>query len=144
MAHVHASVLVPASPAKTWETAADLSRFGEWLTLHDGWRSELPEELHEGTTLTSVVSVMGLRNRVNWRIERYTPPKGLRITGAGVGGVRVSLNLAIRPDGTDRATVTIDAEVAGGPVLGPIGLAIGRALRVDLRRSAAALAELLS
>ncbi|OLF13784.1 toxin [Actinophytocola xinjiangensis] len=144
MAHVHASVLVPASPARTWETAADLSRFGEWLTLHDGWRSDLPDELGEGTTVTSVVSVMGLRNRVDWRIERYAPPKGLRITGTGVGGVRISLNLAVRPDGTDRATVTVDAEVTGGPVLGPIGLAIGRALRVDLRRSVAALADLLS
>ncbi|GAB3442809.1 type II toxin-antitoxin system Rv0910 family toxin [Actinophytocola sediminis] len=144
MAHVHASVLVPASPTRTWATAADLSRFDEWLTLHDGWRGEVPAELGEGTTLTSVVAVMGLRNRVTWRIERYTPPTRLRISGLGVGGVRVTLNLAVRPDGTDRATVTVDAEVTGRPVLGPIGLAIGRALRSDLRRSVAALAELLS
>jgi Polyketide cyclase / dehydrase and lipid transport len=143
MAHVHASVLVPASPARTWATAADISRFGEWLTLHDGWRGELPDELREGVSLTSVVSVMGLRNRVTWRIERYLPPRGLRITGQGVGGVRVALNIAVRPDGTDRSTVTVDAEVTGGPVLGPLGLAIARALRADLRRSVSALADLL-
>jgi hypothetical protein len=144
MAHVHASALVPASLARTWETAADLSRFGEWLSLHDGWRGEVPAELGEGITMTSVVAVMGLRNRVTWRIERYTPPTGLRISGRGVGGVRITLNLAMRPDGTDRSTLTIDAEVTGRPVLGPIGLAIGRALRADLRRSVAALAELLT
>ncbi|HEX2133285.1 MAG TPA: SRPBCC family protein [Actinophytocola sp.] len=144
MAHVHASVLVPASPARTWATAADLSRFDEWLTLHEGWRDELPAELGEGTTLTSVVAVMGLRNRVTWRIDRYTPPRGLTITGRGVGGVRVALNLAVRPDGEDRSTVTVDAEVTGRPIFGPVGLALGRAIRVDLRRSVAALAALLS
>lgn len=143
-AHVHASVLVPASPATTWETAADLSRFGEWLSLHAGWRGEVPSSLGEGVTLTSVVAVMGLRNRVTWRIERYTPPTGLRISGRGVGGVRIALNLAVRPDGADRSTLTVDAEVTGRPVLGPIGLAIARALRADLRRSVTALAELLS
>lgn len=144
MAHVHASVLVPASPTRTWATAADLSRFGEWLTLHDGWRGELPEALGEGVSMTSVVAVMGLRNRVTWRIERYTPPNGLRISGRGVGGVSIALNLAIRPDGADRSTVTVDAEVTGRPVVGPIGLAVGRAVRADLRRSVAALAELLT
>lgn len=143
MAHVHASVLVPASPARTWATAADLSRFEEWLTLHDGWRGEVPPDLGEGTSLTSVVSVMGLRNRVTWRIERYSPPTGLTISGNGVGGVRIALNLAIRPNGADRSTVTIDAEVTGRPVFGPVGLAIGRAVRADLRRSVTALAALL-
>ncbi|MPZ82751.1 MAG: toxin [Actinophytocola sp.] len=143
MAKVNASVSVPAPPDRTWATAADLSRFGEWLSLHEGWRGPVPVELTEGVDLTSVVTVMGLRNRVRWRIERYAPPTGLTISGRGVGGVRIALDLAVRADGADRSTVSIDAEVTGRPVFGPIGIAIGRAVRADLRRSVAALAALV-
>jgi hypothetical protein len=144
MAKVHASAEVPASPEQTWATAADLSRFGEWLTLHDGWRGEVPATLSEGTELTSVVAVMGLRNRVSWRIDRLAPPRALVISGHGVGGVRIALTLTIAADGPTRSKVTIDANVTGKPVFGPIGLAIGRAVRSDMRRSVSALAALIS
>lgn len=144
MAKVNASATVPASPEQTWATAADLSRFGEWLTLHDGWRGEVPAALEEGTELTSVVAVMGLRNRVSWRIDRFAPPRALVISGAGVGGVKIALTLTIAADGPTRSTVTIDANVTGKPVFGPIGMAIGRAVRSDMRRSVSALAALIS
>jgi hypothetical protein len=143
MAKVHASAEVPASPERTWATAADLSRFGEWLTLHDGWRGEVPATLSEGTELTSVVAVMGLRNRVSWRIDRLAPPRALVISGAGVGGVKIALTLTIAAHGPTRSTVTIDANVTGKPVFGPVGMAIGRAVRSDMRRSVSALAALV-
>lgn len=143
MAKVNASATVPASPEQTWATAADLSRFGEWLTLHDGWRGEVPASIEEGTELTSVVAVMGLRNRVSWRVDRFSPPSDLVISGAGVGGVKIALTLTIAADGPARSTVTIDANVTGKPVFGPIGLAIGRAVRSDMRRSVSALAALV-
>jgi hypothetical protein len=136
-------VSVPASPARAWATAADLSRFGEWLTLHDGWRGEMPAEITEGTDLTSVVAVKGLRNRVRWHVERYAPPTGLTISGRGVGGVRIALELRIRADGARASTVTVDAEVTGRPVFGPVGMVIGRAVRADLNKSVAALATLV-
>ena len=143
MAKVNASATVPASPEQTWATAADLSRFGEWLTLHDGWRGAVPTSIEEGTELTSVVAVMGLRNRVSWRVDRFTPPSALVISGAGVGGVKIALTLTITA-GPAGSTVTIDADVTGKPVFGPIGLAIGRAVRSDMRRSVSALAALVS
>jgi hypothetical protein len=86
---------------------------------------------------------MGLRNRISWRVESYEPPAGLSITGRGVGGVRVSLRLSIRATGSGSSEVTIDAEVTGRPVFGPLGLAIGRAVRADVRRSVATLADLV-
>jgi hypothetical protein len=143
VAKVHAAVSVPASPERTWATAADLSRFGEWLTLHEGWRGEVPATLAEGAELTSVVTVLGLRNRVRWHIERYAPPTGLTISGRGVGGVKIALELRVTGDGNGRSDVTIDAEVTGRPVIGPVSLAIGRAVRADLRKSVAALADLV-
>ncbi len=142
MPKVNATATVPASPSHTWAVASDLSRFDEWMTLHDGWRGELPDEITQGTSLTSVVKVMGLRNRVSWLVESYRPPSSLRIKGRGVGGVKVALALSIRESG-DGSTVTIDAEVTGRPVFGPMGMAIGRAVRADVRRSVEALAGLV-
>jgi hypothetical protein len=143
VAKVHASASVPAAPERTWATAADLSRFGEWLTMHEGWRGEVPAEITEGTDLTSVVTVMGLRNRIRWHVVRYAPPTELAIAGRGVGGVRVALDLRIHADGDGASTITIDADVTGRPVFGPIGMAIGRAVRADLGRSVAALATMV-
>ncbi len=143
MAKVNASVSVPATPEATWAAAADPARFGEWLTLHEGWRGEVPAEIGEGTNLTSVVTVMGLRNRVRWHVERYAPPTGLTISGRGVGGVKIALELRVREEGDGRSTVTVDAEVTGRPVFGPVAMVIGRAVRADLHRSVAALATLV-
>lgn len=143
MAKVNATATVPAPPADTWAVASDLTRFDEWMTLHDGWRGELPPVIEEGTALTSVVTVMGLRNRISWRVESFAPPSGLSITGRGVGGVRVALTLSIRASGESESQVTIDAEVTGRPVFGPVGLAIGRAVRADIRKSVAILADLV-
>lgn len=99
MTRVSVSARVPAGPERTWATAADLSRFGEWLTLHEGWRGEVPAELAAGAELTSVVRVKGLRNRVTWRVDTYDPPRLLTISGAGAGGVRIALSLAVSPNG---------------------------------------------
>jgi uncharacterized protein YndB with AHSA1/START domain len=142
VANVSVSVEVPAPAERTWATAADLSRLGQWLTLHEGWRGDLPAEITEGTRLTSVVNVKGLRNRIDWRVDSYRPPHALAISGDGVGGVRVSLALSVVPDG-DQTTVTVRAEITGRPTMGPVGLIIGRALRGDLRRSVAALSVLV-
>jgi hypothetical protein len=56
----------------------------------------------------------------------------------------VALTLSIRATGESTSEVTIDAEVTGRPVFGPLGLAIGRAVRADVRRSVATLANLVS
>jgi hypothetical protein len=139
---VNATATVPASPSHTWAVASDLTRFDEWMTLHDGWRGDLPAEIGQGTSLTSVVKVMGLRNRISWQVESYTPPSALTIKGRGVGGVNVALTLSIQAAGAG-SKVTIDAEVTGRPVFGPVGMAIGRAVRADVRRSVEALADLV-
>jgi hypothetical protein len=143
VAKVNATARVPATPDRTWAVASDLSRFDEWLTLHDGWRGELPATIGEGTSLTSVVTVLGLRNRISWRVDSFTPPASLSISGRGAGGVKVALTLSIRSTGVTSSEVAVDAEITGRPVFGPLGMAIGRAVRADVRRSVARLAGLV-
>ena len=86
---------------------------------------------------------MGLRNRISWRVESYAPPSSLAISGRGVGGIKVVLTLSIRATGESSSEVSIDAEVTGKPVFGPVGMAIGRAVRADVRKSVATLATLV-
>ena len=33
------------SPQDMWDHVSDLSELGDWLVMHEGWRSELPDEI---------------------------------------------------------------------------------------------------
>jgi carbon monoxide dehydrogenase subunit G len=136
------SVHVPAPPEQAWGTASDLSRLGEWLTMHDGWRCEIPGELTQGTELTSVVAVKGLRNRITWRISSYRPPESLTLSGEGVGGTKVSFELSITPD-RDGSLVAFDADFGGPLVIGPVGMTVKRAVRGEVKNSVRKLAALI-
>ncbi|OBJ62707.1 hypothetical protein A9W94_11675 [Mycobacterium asiaticum] len=39
MASVELSADVPISPQDTWDHVSELSELGEWLVIHEGWRS---------------------------------------------------------------------------------------------------------
>lgn len=45
MAAVDVAADVPMTPQDMWEHVSDLSDLGEWLVMHEAWRSELPEAL---------------------------------------------------------------------------------------------------
>lgn len=142
MPKISESVRLPASPENAWQTASDLRRLGEWLSMHEAWRGELPDELAEGTELTSVVSVKGMRNRISWRITTFDPPQSLILAGNGVGGTKVSFTLTIRPDG-EGSQISFDAEFGGPMVIGPVGMTVKRALRGEVRSSVEKLAALV-
>jgi hypothetical protein len=55
MAKLSGSIDVPLPPEQAWQSASDLSRFKEWLTIHRVWRSKLPEQLEKGTVIESIV-----------------------------------------------------------------------------------------
>lgn len=142
MARLSESARVPASPETAWRTAADLSRLGEWMTMHEAWRGEVPTELSTGTELTSVVAIKGMRNRITWRITSYDPPHALTLKGEGVGGTSVSLELSITEDGGG-SRVGFDVEFGGKLVFGPVGMTVKRALKGDVHTSVENLAALL-
>ncbi|MFT4200262.1 SRPBCC family protein [Gordonia sp. (in: high G+C Gram-positive bacteria)] len=136
MAKVKDSVDVDMSVEEAWEHASDLSRYGEWLTLHDGWRSALPapEELGKGVKVASVIKLKGARVRFNWTVEKYDPPKQVRLKGDGKGGVKAKLDLSISPKG-DGSVVTFEVDLGGLPLIGPAGKAAALATRKDLHAS---------
>jgi hypothetical protein len=134
MAKLSVSVDVPLPPEKAWESASDLSRYPEWLTIHRVWRSKLPETLEKGAVVESIVEVKGMPNRIKWNIVHYKPPEAMTLNGDGRGGVKIKLIGKVKPAG-DGSTVTFDVHLGGPALFGPIGMVVAAALRGDIQES---------
>ena len=51
MAKLKLSRDLSLSPDDAWQHASNLDELGDWLVMHEAWRSEIPDELMEGTTI---------------------------------------------------------------------------------------------
>ena len=134
MAKLELSRTLTISPDQAWEHVSDLSSLGDWLEMHQGWRSELPDELAVGTTIVGVAGAKGLRNRVTWTVKEFDPPKLVGITGEGVGGTKYALKMTVVPLKTG-CEFTVKIDLGGRPLFGPIGVAAARAVKGDIERS---------
>ncbi|VEG57699.1 Polyketide cyclase / dehydrase and lipid transport [Mycolicibacterium aurum] len=134
MAKLSVSVDVPLSPEQAWESASDLARFKEWLSIHRVWRSTLPDVIEKGTQLVSIVEVKGMLNRMHWTVVHYKPPEAMTLNGDGKGGVKVKLIGKVKPAG-DGSTVTFDVHLGGPALFGPIGMVVAGALKGDIQES---------
>ncbi|MCG8915274.1 SRPBCC family protein [Actinokineospora sp. PR83] len=142
MTKVNVTVALPSTPEKTWATISDLSRFEEWLTIHQKWSGELPSEIGVGSKVTEVLAVMGMANKIEWTVDEYDAPRSLKISGTGMAGVKVSFTLSVKPEGAG-SRADIDAEFTGQMIVGPIGAAVGKNTKGELEKSVAKLAELV-
>ena len=124
---------VESAPETVWAVVSDLSRLGEWLSLHEAWRGDVPA-LAAGVELTGVVKARGIRNKVTWVVDHYDAPRHISLTGEGVGGTTVSLDMKVTPDGSgSRFDFAVDF---GHPALkGPLGSIAGRTIKSDLAAS---------
>ncbi|KGI69767.1 SRPBCC family protein [Mycolicibacterium rufum] len=134
MAKLSVSVDVPLPPEQAWESASDLSRYKEWLSIHRVWRSPLPDTIDKGTTLDSIVEVKGMLNRVRWTVVHFKPPEAMTLNGDGRGGVKVKLIGKVKPAGQG-STVQFDVHLGGPALFGPIGMVVAGALRSDIQES---------
>lgn len=128
-------------PEQAWEHASNLSELGDWMSMHQGWRSEVPAEITEGTTVVGVAGAKGLRNRVTWTVRTFDPPRRLAVTGAGVGGTKYKMNMTVEPSG-DGCTFTVLIDLGGRPLFGPIGATAARAVKGDIERAITRFEEL--
>ena len=135
MAKVESTVEVALPPEEAWAKAADLETLPQWVTLHDGWRGPLPE-LAKGAKIACVVKVKNFRNRVDWTITSYDPPRTLVLDGKGVAGTKYKLTVAIATKGSG-STISLRADLGGAPLFGPIGATVARALKGDIAESLA-------
>jgi hypothetical protein len=134
MAAVDMTADMPISPGDMWEHVSDLSELGEWLVLHEGWRSELPDEITEGTQIVGVARSRGLRNRVTWTVTKWDPPHEVAMSGSGKGGAKYTVALTVRPAG-EGSTLGVRLELGGRALFGPVGSAAARAVKGDVEKS---------
>jgi len=141
MASVEMSADMPMSPKEMWNHVSDLSGLGDWLVMHEGWRSELPDELAEGVEIVGVARAKGMRNRVTWTITKFDPPHEVAMSGAGKGGTKYNVRLTVRPT-NDGSTLGLRIELGGRPLFGPVGSAAARAAKGDVEKSLKQFVEL--
>lgn len=134
MAAVEMTADVPMSPQQMWDHVSDLSDLGDWLVLHEGWRSELPDELSEGTEVVGVARAKGFRNRVTWTVTKWDPPHELAMSGSGKGGAKYAVSLTVRPEG-EGSMLGVRLELGGRALFGPVGSAAARAVKGDVQKS---------
>jgi carbon monoxide dehydrogenase subunit G len=144
MPESHVVTQLPTSPENAWAILSDMSRFEDWMTIHDKWNTEVPAQIAVGTKVTEQLTIMGMTNKIEWTVEEYNPPKSLKISGTGLAGAQISFTLSVA-DGADAASseVTIDAEFTGQMMVGAIGAAVEKNAAVELDKSLAKLAELV-
>src|SRR5437899_2020153 len=98
MAESHVSLQLPIGPEEAWKLLSDLGRFDQWLTIHDAWKSEIPE-LAVGARVTEQLTVLGMTNTIEWTVQGFEPPASLTIAGTGMAGAQISFTLSVSPDG---------------------------------------------
>jgi len=144
MALVDVGVSSELSPENAWKLASDLQRFGEWLTIFGGWKSQVPAVIDVDTEVASLIKVKGFRNVIHWRVTRYDEPKEIELVGTGRGGVRITLTMQVEPggEGPDGSKFRVTADMSGGLLNTKIGDLVARMIQGDVRRSVCNLAAL--
>lgn len=143
MSTVENTAELPASPEKVWTAVSDLAGWEKWLTIHQKWKSEVPSEISQGTTVTGVASVLNMPNTIDWTVDEYDAPHRIAISGKGMAGAVISIKLSVQPsDGGTRLSVTASFE--GQMIVGAIAGAIERASKAELDTSLANLGKLVA
>ena len=141
MAAVDLKTDVPMSPQDMWDHVSDLSGLGDWLSMHEGWRSELPDELSEGAQVVGVARAKGFRNRVTWTVTTWEPPQQVALSGSGKGGAKYTVTLSVSPT-KDGSNLGVRLELGGRALFGPVGAAAARAVKGDVEKSLKKFVEL--
>jgi uncharacterized protein YndB with AHSA1/START domain len=134
MAAVEVTADVPMTPQDMWDHVSDLSDLGDWLVLHEGWRSELPDEIAEGTQVVGVARAKGFRNRVTWTVTKWEPPHRVALSGSGKGGGKYAVTLTVSPTKAG-SNLGLRLELGGRALFGPVGAAAARAVKGDVQKS---------
>jgi Polyketide cyclase / dehydrase and lipid transport len=141
MAEIDVAVKTDLAPEQAWKLASDLHRFDEWLTIFGGWRSDVPSRIEAGSCVSSCIRVKGFRNIIHWQITRYDEPTLIEMSGAGRGGVRISLTIEVQ-EASPGSRFHVLAKLTGGLLSTRIGQLVARVLKSEVRKSVTNLAAL--
>lgn len=142
MPKVSVSQEAAVSPERAWALAADVSRYGEWLTMHEGFTTDVPSPAAPGDTYKQKVKLMGMPAEIAWRVVTAEAPGKLELAGDGPMNVKASNRTTIEPSGAG-SKITFEMEFNGpalaGPMAGMIEKQAGSAAKESLAKFVALL-----
>ena len=142
MGHIEATRELPAPPLAVWATVSDPSTWGEWFTLHERWLETPPEVLTAGAVLTAKIVMLGMANKIEWRVESVDPPHRLALSGTGMAGVKCSFAFTLTPAGEHGSQFSVTGDFEGALVKGALGKAVEKDGAKQLDKTLALLGEL--
>ena len=140
MPSVSKSIELPTPPDAAFALATDPSRFGEWLTIHDGWPQGEPGAPQEGASFVQQVKIVGMPAEVSWTVIELDGTR-LVMTGAGPMGATLSSTISVTEAG-DGSTISYESGFDGGGLQGPMADMVTKAAGDELEKSLTKLKEL--
>jgi len=131
-----------ASADDVWGLASDPNNFEKWLTLHQKWKGDVPATLEQGAQMTEVISMMGMPNTITWTVDTFEAPHTLAISGTGMAGVKVVIELTATSVDTG-SRFELSASFEGQMIVGALGKAIEKQGSAELESSLTNFAALL-
>ena len=123
MGHIEAPRELTAGPGDLWATVADPQTWDKWFTVHDKWLDEPPSTLTAGVKLSAKIVMLGMANKIEWKIERMDAPTTFALSGTGMAGVRASFEFTVTPSG-DGSEFKVAGDFEGALVKGALAKAV--------------------
>lgn len=123
MGHIEATKKLSSTPEALWAIVADLPNWDKWFTVHEKWLSDVPETITPGTTLTAKIVMLGMANKIEWKIERMDAPTAFALSGTGMAGVKARFDFTLTPTG-DGTEFSVAGDFEGALVKGALAKAV--------------------
>lgn len=143
MGNIEATRQLSATPEALWAIVSDLANWDKWFTVHEKWLCDVPATITPGTTLTAKVVMLGMANKIEWKVERMDAPNTFAMSGTGMAGVKAFFEFTLMPSG-DGSQLTLAGEFEGALVKGALAKAVEKDATKQLDKSLEQLVVLAS
>jgi carbon monoxide dehydrogenase subunit G len=126
MGKLERTIEINATPEEVYDTLADPSCLGEWVTIQDKLVSAPDRLVDKGDEIVQRMKVAHKKFDVTWDVEVADRPNKVRWSGKGPMGTHARATYEIEPNGNGgtRFHYTNEYDLPGGP----LGRVVGRAL----------------
>ncbi|SIH26303.1 polyketide cyclase/dehydrase and lipid transport [Mycobacteroides abscessus subsp. abscessus] len=143
MGHIEATKNLSASPDALWAIISDVANWDKWFTVHEKWLSDVPETITPGTALTAKIVMLGMANKIEWKIEKMDAPTTFVLSGTGMAGVKALFEFTVEPEGNG-SKFTVAGDFEGALVKGALAKAVEKDGAKQLDKTLAQLDTLAS
>ena len=119
MAVIAETTELPAPPERVWESIANLDRWPEWQSIHNGFPDGTPA-LSPGTQFKQKVKIMGMPGEVAWTVETLEENNRLELKGKGPMGTTMRTLYSLEEAGGG-TKVAYEAEFGGAALAAMAG-----------------------